>query len=66
MGWDLRKSIVLSVFFGLCEAVQIQAQSNAFISARIPAEFIQMTPYVMTLLALICFKSKQLAPKEIR
>ncbi len=65
-GWNLRKALLISLFFGLCEALQIQAQSIAVISEKIPAEFIQMTPYVMTLLALICFKSKQQPPKEIR
>ena len=65
-GWNLRKTICISLFFGFCEAIQIQAQSNETISARIPAEFIQMTPYLMTLLALLFFKSKQQAPKELK
>ncbi len=65
-GWNLRKAVLISLFFGLCEAVQIQAQSNALISARIPGEFIQMTPYLMTLLALVIFKTKRQAPKELK
>lgn len=65
-GWDLRKTMLISLFFGFFEALQIQAQSNSFIAAQIPAEFIQMTPYLMTLLALFCFKTKQLAPKELK
>ncbi len=65
-GWNLRKTMLISLFFGFCEALQIAAQSNALISERIPAEFIQMTPYLMTLLALLCFKSKQQAPKELK
>ena len=65
-GWDLRKTIVISLFFGLCEAIQIQAQSNSVIAAQIPAEFIQMTPYLMTLLALLFLRSKQQAPKELK
>lgn len=65
-GWNLPKAILISIFFGFCEAVQIQAQSNAQISALIPSEFIQMTPYLLTLIALIIFKSKQQAPSELK
>ncbi len=65
-GWNLPKTILISVFFGFCEALQIQAQSNAQISALIPSEFIQMTPYILTLLALVVFKSKQQAPGELK
>lgn len=65
-GWNLRKTLWISLFFGFCEAIQIQAQSNEFVAARIPGEFIQMTPYIMTLLALLLFKSKQQAPKELK
>ena len=65
-GWNLGFIILISLFFGFCEAVQILAQSNELISAQIPAEFIQMTPYVMTLLALMVFKTKQQAPKELK
>lgn len=65
-GWNLRKAILISLFFGFCEAIQIQAQSNTAISTRIPGEFIQMIPYLMTLLALVVFKTKQQAPKELK
>lgn len=65
-GWDLRKTIVISLFFGFFEALQIQAQSNQFVSELIPAEFIQMVPYLITLLALLFFKSKRQAPKELK
>ena len=30
-GWDLKKTLLISLFFGLCEALQIQAQSNSYI-----------------------------------
>lgn len=65
-GWNLRKAVFISLFFGFCEAIQIQAQSNATVSSIVPGEFIQMIPYVMTLLALAVFKSKQHAPKELK
>ncbi|MFZ3228820.1 MAG: ABC transporter permease [Pseudobdellovibrio sp.] len=65
-GWDLKKTIFISLFFGFCEAIQIQAQSNQLISSLIPAEFIQMIPYLITLLALLLFKSKRQAPKQLK
>lgn len=65
-GWDLRRTILISLFFGFFEALQIQAQSNQSVSSLIPGEFIQMIPYVITLLALLIFKSKRQAPKELK
>ncbi len=65
-GWNLRKAVMISLFFGFCEAIQIQAQSNATVSSLVPGEFIQMIPYLMTLLALVIFKTKQQAPKELK
>ncbi|MBC7466522.1 MAG: ABC transporter permease [Bdellovibrio sp.] len=65
-GWDLRRTILISLFFGFFEALQIQAQSNQAVSSLIPGEFIQMIPYLITLLALLFFKSKRQAPKELK
>ena len=65
-GWNFKRTIGISLFFGFCEALQIQAQSNSVISSRIPADFIQMTPYLLTILALLIFKTKQQAPKELK
>ncbi len=65
-GWDLKKTIFISLFFSFFEALQIQAQSNSTIAAILPGEFIQMTPYILTLVALIIFKSKQKAPQELK
>ena len=65
-GWDLRRTLFISLFFGFFEALQIQAQSNSSISGLVPGEFIQMIPYIITLLALLLFKSKRQAPKELK
>lgn len=65
-GWDLRRTVLISLFFGFFEALQIQAQSNQMVSALIPGEFIQMIPYLITLLALLLFKSKRQPPKELK
>ncbi len=64
-GWNLPRALIVSLVFGLCEALQIQVQTNPEISAKIPGEFIQMIPYLVTLIALLFFKSKNQAPQEI-
>jgi ABC-type uncharacterized transport system permease subunit len=64
-GWNLPRALVVCLFFGLCEALQIQLQSNSAISTYIAAEFIQMIPYAATLVALLILRSK-LPPAELR
>ena len=64
-GWNLPRALLVCLFFGLCEALQIQLASNAAISAYVAAEFIQMIPYLATLLALLIFQSKR-PPAELR
>lgn len=63
-GWNLRKAWVVVLFFGFAEAIQIQLQ-NMNLSVKIPNEFIQMLPYLATLVALLILRNKQQAPKEI-
>lgn len=65
-GWNLRLSLVVCLFFGFCEALQIQLQSNQLISSYIAAEFIQMIPYLATLAALLLLRSKFNPPAELR
>lgn len=64
-GWNLPRALLVCLFFGLCEALQIQMQSNEAISAYIAAEFIQMIPYLATLIALLILRSKY-PPAELR
>lgn len=64
-GWNLSRALLVCLFFGLCEALQIQLQSNALISSYIAAEFIQMIPYAATLFALLILRSKH-PPAELR
>lgn len=64
-GWSLSRSLVVCLFFGFCEALQIQLQSNAAVSEVFAAEFIQMIPYVATLVALLIVRSKN-PPVELR
>ncbi len=65
-GWKLQRALVVCLFFGICEASQIQLQSNQLISSYFAAEFIQMIPYVATLVALLIMRSNDRAPAELR
>lgn len=65
-GWNLPRSLIICLFFGFCEAVQIQLQSSAALSQYIALEFIQTLPYVATLFALLVLKSKLKPPAELR
>ena len=64
-GWNLPRSLIVCLFFGLCEALQIQLQSNEAVSAYVAAEFIQMIPYAATLAALLVLRSKR-PPAELK
>lgn len=68
-GWNLKKSWIVVLFFGFAEALQIQLQNMTLsfydLVIKIPNEFIQMLPYVATLIALLILRHQQLAPKEI-
>lgn len=63
-GWSLKKAWLVVLFFGLTEALQIQVQ-NMNLGVKIPNEFIQTLPYIVTLVALLLLRNKQQAPKEI-
>lgn len=65
-GWNLPRALVVCLFFGFCEALQIQLQSNQAISNYVAAEFIQMIPYLATLIALLLLKSKFNPPAELK
>jgi len=64
-GWNLPRALLVCLFFGLCEALQIQMQSNEAISTYVAAEFIQMIPYAATLIALLILRSKY-PPAELK
>lgn len=65
-GWKLQRALFVCLFFGICEASQIQLQSNQLISSYFAAEFIQMIPYMATLIALLIMRSNDRAPAELR
>lgn len=63
-GWNLPKAWFVVLFFGFAEAVQIQIQ-NMDLAIKVPNEFVQMLPYLATLVALLILRNKQQAPREI-
>ena len=65
-GWNLPRAMFVCLFFGFCEALQIQLQSNQMISSYIAAEFIQMIPYLATLTALLFMKARFNPPAELK
>ena len=64
-GWNMQRALLVCLFFGFCEALQIQLQSNQAVAEIFAAEFIQMIPYAATLLALLVLRSKN-PPAELR
>jgi general nucleoside transport system permease protein len=59
--WRPVQTMFACLFFGLAEAVSIQMQGVA----RIPVEFIQMIPYVLTLVVLAGFIGRARAPRAL-
>lgn len=58
--WHPIGAFLACLFFGLAEAIQIQAASLGL--TWIPSEFLQMLPYVATILALAGVVGKSVAP----
>jgi ABC-type uncharacterized transport system permease subunit len=53
------------LFFGLADAVQIYLQGVYWNGFEIPNQLIQISPYLVTLLALAALSSRMRAPKAI-
>lgn len=58
--WHPVGALIASLFFGLTEAIQIQASSIGL--GFIPSEFLQSIPYVATVLALVGVVGKAVGP----
>lgn len=61
--WKPVPTVFACLFFGTMEALQIRLQSVE--GFPVPAEFVQMIPYVATILVLAGFMGKSSAPKAI-
>lgn len=62
--WRPLPAALACVFFGVMEALQIRLQSTE-LSAWIPAQFVQMIPYLATMIVLAGFVGRMRAPKAL-
>lgn len=63
--WKPGLTVMACLLFGLTDAMQIRLQGTSIGSFTIPVQFIQILPYVVTLLALGGFMGASRAPKEL-
>jgi simple sugar transport system permease protein len=61
-GWHPWKILGACLFFGLADAIQLRMQALDF---GIPYQFLLMTPYVLTLIALFSLAGRTKAPSAI-
>jgi simple sugar transport system permease protein len=59
--WNPIGALIASLFFGLAEALQIQASTIGF--DFIPSEFLQSLPYIATIIVLTGVVGRSVAPK---
>jgi general nucleoside transport system permease protein len=59
-GWRPVPTMIACVFFGLTDFIQMQLQGS-----QLPNQFVQITPYVMTLLTLALLSGRMKAPHAI-
>nr|HPG31978.1 ABC transporter permease [bacterium] len=60
--WSPVGAAAACLLFGCAEAIQITLQS---VGSGIPSQFIQMLPYVLTIIALAGFIGKSTSPSAI-
>jgi len=64
--WRPLPAVFACLLFGLCDAVQIRLQGVALMGfGKVPVQFIQMLPYLVTIIVLAGFVGKAEAPKAL-
>ena len=64
--WNPSGALMGCIFFGFVEAIQIRFQgASAFGLERVPVQFIQVVPYVVTLIVLAGIVGRARAPKYL-
>lgn len=63
--WKPVPTLAACLFFGITDALQIRLQGVSIGSIEIPVQFIQILPYVVTIIALAGFFGKSEAPKSL-
>lgn len=64
-GWRPWKVAVACAFFGFTEALQIRLQGVPLFGETLPVQWIQMIPYVVTVIALAGFLGRQRPPSAL-
>lgn len=64
-GWKPVPTFLACLFFAFTDAVQIQLQGKEISGVVIPNQFVQILPYVITLLVLVFYSRKISAPAAI-
>ncbi|MFP5518892.1 MAG: ABC transporter permease [Bdellovibrionia bacterium] len=63
--WKPVPTLLACLFFGLADAIQIRLQGVSLAGFEIPVQFIQVLPYVVTIVALAGVLGKSRAPKAL-
>lgn len=63
--WKPIPTALACLLFGFFDAVQIRLQGTTIAGAAVPLQFIQILPYVVTILVLAGFVGKSRAPKAL-
>jgi general nucleoside transport system permease protein len=63
--WRPWTTFAACLFFALTDAIQIQLQGKQIANIAVPNQFVQILPYVITLLVLIVASRKMASPKAI-
>lgn len=63
--WRPIPTLFACLFFGFADSLQIRLQSTDLLSGNFPVQFIQMSPYLITLLVLVGFMGKSRPPLSI-
>lgn len=63
--WKPVPTLLACLFFGLADAVQIRLQGVSFNGVVIPVQFIQILPYLITIIALAGFIGHSRPPKAL-
>jgi simple sugar transport system permease protein len=63
--WRPLPTLAACLFFGITDALQIRLQGVTVGGVEVPVQFIQILPYVVTIIALAGFFGKSEAPKSL-
>jgi general nucleoside transport system permease protein len=63
--WRPGLTVIACLFFGLIDALQIRLQGINFAGVKVPVQFIQILPYVLTLVLLSLFVKQNKPPAAL-